>query len=146
MKPILTFAALLLFAAPAVGQSHVYTNADIGKKLPRIDSITPERLESLRAHQFVFVPELQGPTSYVIPYDGSRDVMPPLTLQNEPLGEPFGMASYLPYSHLGWSMGRQGSNRMVWSGGHRALSPYRPAPPPPVRQTVGRSRSAGARR
>jgi hypothetical protein len=51
--------AFLLLAVPAFGQSRVYTNADLDK-IPRTRKVTEEELASLRANQFVAVPERTG--------------------------------------------------------------------------------------
>ena len=46
----------LLVAAPAFGQSRVYTNADLGKPLPGVSTVTPAEAAALLApRQFVYV-------------------------------------------------------------------------------------------
>lgn len=60
MKPLLALVALLL-AVPASAQSHVYTAADLGKPIVWTHGPTPEEWRSLVAHQFVAVPEYNGP-------------------------------------------------------------------------------------
>jgi hypothetical protein len=146
MKIIPIAVALLLgrlLAAPAFAQSRVYTNADIGKKLERIDTIRPELLEGLKARQFVFVPD-RAPESYVIPYDGTRDVMAPLTLQYEPLSSPWGLTTYFPYVPYGFGFWDGVSGMLRQSDGAAgAASLYRPAPPPPAQQNVMGALSAG---
>lgn len=74
---------LMLIAAPVFAQSRVYTNADLGKKLPRTHTVTPEELDSLRARQFVLPREYHGPTVTILPYDDSwfRTALSP----NQPL-------------------------------------------------------------
>lgn len=49
-------AITLLVAAPVFGQSRVYTNADLGKPLPRASTLTPAEAAALLApRQFVYV-------------------------------------------------------------------------------------------
>jgi hypothetical protein len=56
---------LLSFAAPAMAQSHVYTNADLNKPLSTHRPVpTPETIESLAAHQFTLPEHYDGP--YVV--------------------------------------------------------------------------------
>lgn len=56
----------VLLAVPALGQSRVYTNADLGK-IQRTHNATEEELAGLRAHQFVLVPDRPaGPEVIVV--------------------------------------------------------------------------------
>lgn len=74
MRRFVVMASTLLMAGPAFGQSHVYTNADLGKPLARITTVTPEQLEEMAAHQFRLPPAIpNGPTFIVI---GSRTPPP----------------------------------------------------------------------
>jgi hypothetical protein len=62
MRQLMMFASALLIGVPLSGQSRVITNADLGKPLPRIATITPEQLLDLAEHQFRYVPPLpNGP-------------------------------------------------------------------------------------
>lgn len=79
----ITALFVMLIAAPAFAQSRVYTNADLGKKLPRTHAVTPEELDSLRAHQFVLPHEYHGPTVTIMPYDDSWSRTP--LSPNQPL-------------------------------------------------------------
>jgi hypothetical protein len=78
-----TVLIVMLIATPVFAQSRVYTNADLGKPLVRTRTVTPEELESLRAHQFVLPHEYHGPTVTIMPYDDSWSRTP--LSPNQPL-------------------------------------------------------------
>jgi hypothetical protein len=64
VKPITLLVALLL-ATPAIAQSRVWSNADLGRPLsPDRGTVTAEQLASLEAHQFQLPVRAEGP--YVV--------------------------------------------------------------------------------
>jgi hypothetical protein len=80
--------ACLLIAAPAVAQTRVYTNADLGKPLTWARSPTPEELASLRARQFVPPPQIpERPSLRVIDGDPTHGPFGPFEMAafTEPL-------------------------------------------------------------
>ena len=103
----------LLVAAPAFGQSRVYTNADLGKPLPGVSTVTPAEAAALLApHQFV----------YVAPRPAEPQVV---LLASSPTAGPFGELTPLspsrrldgssyqdpPWESLDYSWRRQRSGR-----------------------------------
>ena len=113
-------AVIVAPVAPATAQSsRVYTNADLGKPMEWKSDVPPAVMDGLIARQFVLVPRLpQGPTALVIPYDGSRDSLPPMYF--EPIGQP------------GFTYGAP----TCWRCGWAAPSSWVLAPPPVVRTSA----------
>jgi hypothetical protein len=103
MRHPLLAAVVVLVASPAVAQtSRVYTNADLGKPLERVFTVTPEQLAELAAHQFVYVPPApDGPTVTIVPYTPEPSVYPYLPTPPTP---PFFVRTYLgrPGHHGGY--------------------------------------------
>jgi hypothetical protein len=52
----LLLALLTLAAQPALGQSRPITNADLGKPIPQVTTITASDLQSLAERQFILLP------------------------------------------------------------------------------------------
>lgn len=74
-------AACLLIAAPALAQSRVYTNADLGQPRTFVRTATAEDLASLAARQFVAPPVFPaGPTVLIVAGDPSHGPFGPLDL------------------------------------------------------------------
>ena len=96
---------LILASAPAFSQSHTYTNADLGKPLPRTHAVNPSELEWLLAHQYVYVPEADGPTVTFVDSRGADqgELNAPLEPMWEPapLGVPYGYGWYGGYGPYG---------------------------------------------
>ena len=79
MKRASLVLVALLVAGPAYAQSRVYTNADLGKPLsPDRPTVTTEELRALVEYQFTLPPVYDGPTVFIVPYDRTRDVLPPM--------------------------------------------------------------------
>lgn len=114
--------ALLLVAAPALGQSRVYTNADLGKPIQHDQTVSPAVLAGLAARQFVLPPPAPtGPAVFVIP---SREDYPSLMpIEPHPF---FGETIYGGWPYGGWFVDHSfllASSR---------FSRSRPTPPAPV--------------
>jgi hypothetical protein len=73
--------ACLLIAAPALAQSRVYTNADLGKPRTWAHTATAEDLASLAARQFVAPPVFpDNPTVLIVSGDPSHGPFGPLQI------------------------------------------------------------------
>jgi len=161
----------LLVAAPAVAQTRVYTNADLGKPLSWEHTPTPEELASLKARQFVpmpFIPE--RPSVRVIEGDPAQGPFGPLELSayTQPLDPNWygnswgywgpGLVNPYPIGKRGFGFGRGfGSSRGFGSVGGEFRHHMRPsgtpgpgrgvAPPPgpssPAPASGGGTRLAG---
>ena len=59
--------AMVLVGAPALAQSRVYTNADLGKPLPQVATVTAEQMRTLTANQFRLPTNYDGPQAIVLP-------------------------------------------------------------------------------
>jgi hypothetical protein len=95
---------VILASAPALAQTRVYTNADLGRPVERTVTVTPEQLASLSAHQFRLPASYPGPQVVVIghaddlPFGPFMDLPPIAPLSNGPYwfgpslfyGGPFG--------------------------------------------------------
>ena len=59
--------AFLFVSVPVIGQTRIYTDADLGKPLQwTAPAVTPEQLQSLAANQFRSIPPSRGPQVIVI--------------------------------------------------------------------------------
>jgi len=103
------FGIFVTFVPLAAAQSRVYTNADLGRPIEWKAEVPKAVMDGLAARQFRLPPPSpEGPTVIVIPYDGSRDFLPPLLI--EPFAVPFyaaapsyaAMPFYAP-TYGGWS-------------------------------------------
>lgn len=109
MRQVL-FVVALLVAVPVLGQSRVYTNADLGKPMSRTTAIGPAEAAAILApHQFVYVPAQRlEPIAMMSRSSGTAG----------PFGEfkPFGPSVRLdgsPYSEPPWSATAYGGRRPV---------------------------------
>jgi len=76
--PLVLLVVLAATTAPVAAQVPVYTNADLGKPLARITTITPEQFASIVARQFVYQPPWPtGPTVTIVPYAPPVQVVQP---------------------------------------------------------------------
>ena len=164
-------AMCLLVAAPAAGQTRVYTNADLGKPLTWAHAPTPEELASLAARQFVPMPEVPaGPRAMTIEGDPSHGPFGAFAQSaTQPLdpnwrGDTSGYWGYgvspwygagHPSSAGGIGMNRRpGGGRMYSLGEPRVSAPplftrpnsHRPPPPPAPRTQLTGSGAAAASR
>jgi hypothetical protein len=103
---------VMLFAAPASGQSRVYTNADLGRPIERATTVTTDELAWLAAHQFALPSPYPGPQVVIIgghPEDGPfgpfKDLPPTAPLSNDPYY--FGPVLYGPRVSRGFMPSRQ---------------------------------------
>ena len=64
---LLVLTICLAAPTPARGQTHVYTNADLGRPLPPIEAVSPEVLAAMAARQFSAPPQYpDGPIVFII--------------------------------------------------------------------------------
>jgi hypothetical protein len=76
VKILSALFVLLAAAAPARAQSHVYTNADLGRPLDRTVTVSPEILEGMTARQFTLPPMYPSAPTVVIIGDGRATAGP----------------------------------------------------------------------
>ena len=129
-------AIALLVASPAFGQSRVYTNADLGKPLPGISTVTPAEAAALLApHQFVYVAPRPAEPPVVLlessptagPFGEFKPFSPPRRLDGSSYQDP-------PWEALAYSGRRHGAgrnSRSRHSSGTSVTGPVsQPAPQP----------------
>ncbi len=141
----------LCLAAPTLahGQTHVYTNADLGRPLPPIEAVSPEILAAMAARQFSAPPQYpDGPIVFIIgdgrPTAGPWEWPPeafapiqPLSFSSQYGGDPF-------YGGGGWGFPSRYRTASVRS---RRIAPAMPSVlPAGSPRSVNASVSAGARR
>ena len=161
-------ATCLLMAAPAAGQTRVYTNADLGRPLTWAHAPTPEELASVAARQFVPMPEVPaGPRAMTIEGDPSHGPFGAFAQSaTQPLdpnwrGDTWGYwgdgvapryRAGQPYSAGGLGMNRRhGGGRMYSLGEPRVTAPspfmrpgsHQPPPPPAPRNAADREQCRG---
>ncbi len=150
MKSGLLILALCLAApAPAPGQTHVYTNADLGRPLPPIEAVSPEILEAMAARQFSAPPQYpDGPIVFIIgdgratagPWEWPPEAFAPI--QPLSFSPQFGGDSY--YGGGGWGFP---SRYRALSVRSRTIAPAVPsARPAGSTRSVNVSVGAGVRR
>lgn len=73
MLVALVIAFFWCMLAPLFAQERTYTNADLGKKLPPVETGSGDKLAGLRANQFQLTPVYDGPTVVIFSQrEGSR--------------------------------------------------------------------------
>lgn len=86
MKTI-TLLVVLLIATPAVAQSRLYTNDDLGRPLsPNRATATPEQLAGLKAREFHLPVVPAAPDVWIVPHDPT---WPFRTSTADAIAEPF---------------------------------------------------------
>jgi hypothetical protein len=118
---IIPLIIALLLASPALGQSRVYTNADLGRPMSRTSTVTAAEAAAILApHAYVAPPDipLDGPQSYVTPYDTSWPFDGPLPA-TRPLAPPWSSTTYVGRQHYSW----RDSNGERRTGGLPSYSP-----------------------
>lgn len=106
---------LVLIAAPALAQSHVYTAADLDQPRQHRVTVTAEQLASMVAHQFHAPLELTGPqviiigtaseiagTTFAGPFGAFPPIPPPRRLDGTSFDVPaWSVGTYLGYPYGG---------------------------------------------
>ncbi|HEY1909971.1 MAG TPA: hypothetical protein VGG73_03555 [Vicinamibacterales bacterium] len=138
------FVLTLCLAAPisARAQSHVYTNADLGRPLPEVGTASPEILAAMAARQFSAPPQYpEGPIVFVIgdgrPTAGPWEWPPEAFIPIQPLSfsQQYGGD---PFYGGGWTFPSRYGARSIRS---RTIAPVMPS----VRSAAS-SQGAGPRR
>jgi hypothetical protein len=147
--------ACLLITAPALAQSRVYTNADLGKPRAWARTATAAELASLAARQFVAPPVFPaGPTVLIVAGDPSHGPFGPLELSpGQPLDPNWRNDGWYGPGFIGggWYAGSPPFGRRDWQTGDRfsarsnLLSERPPQIPPPGLGRRPASPSTGGR-
>ena len=94
-RELMLTIGLLAASSSAAAQSRVYTNADLGRPLDRIETVTAEQLAGLAAHQFTVPPERTGPAAIIIASDPTDGPFGPFNTSGPMPLDPTYMSPYL---------------------------------------------------
>jgi hypothetical protein len=102
MKPLmLLFVVSAGIASPALAQSRLYTNADLGRPLNQTRTPTAEEMQGVIARQFTMSPKAEEAKVFVLPRDPSWPFTYSLRLEPDPWRLPSGLPFYRAWPFYG---------------------------------------------